>query len=82
MSSLLTNEQLDQIAQVFHLDRKATIKVRDGFVSPDDVVWWWCENGPQKVSVSIHMDNIKEFPNVYSIKEPRTKVQYVEEVEK
>jgi hypothetical protein len=39
--SLLTDEQLDQIAQAFNLNRRAIIKVRDGFVAPDDAVWWW-----------------------------------------
>ena len=76
--SLLTDEQLDQIAQVFNLNRRAIIKVRDGFVAPDDAVWWWCETGPQRVTASLHITNIKEFPNVYSIKEPQTKIIYVE----
>ena len=76
--SLLTDEQLDQIAQVFHLNRHATIKVRDGFVAKDDRVWWWCESGPQQVSVVNHLTNIQEFPNVYSIKEPQIKITYVE----
>lgn len=78
MTTLLTDEQLDQIAQVFGIKRKATIKVRDGFVETDDVVWWWCESGPQRVSTSNHLSNIKEFPNAYSIKEPRTKVIYID----
>jgi hypothetical protein len=79
MSTLLTDEQLDQIAQVFNLNRKATIKVRDGFIAPDDMVWWWSENRPEKVIASRHLENIKEFPNVYSIKEPRTKIIYLDE---
>jgi hypothetical protein len=78
MTTLLTDEQLDQIADVFGIERKATMKVRDGFVRPTDAVWWWCESGPQRVTASLHMANIKEFPNAYSIKEPRTKVTYID----
>lgn len=77
MNTPLTNEQLDQIAQVFGIQRKATIKIRDGYVSLTDKVWWRSADGPQQVVAGNHLINIGEYPGLYSIQKPEIKITYV-----
>lgn len=77
MNGLLTEMQLDQIAKVFNLKRETPVlTVRDGVVSPVSMVWWRCEDGPQKVLADTHWDNIKQFPDCYQLREPSIKVTY------
>lgn len=76
-NSFFTPEQLEFLSSHFNIsvediekEHKKTIRVSDGWVESDDGVWWKHERGPEKVVVQEHLDNIKEFPDVYSIKEP------------
>ena len=77
--TLLTEAQLNQIASVFGLTKKEHFPVMDGYVTLDDKVWWRCEDGPQLVNVCEHIKNLKEFPNVYQLARPKTKIVYLEE---
>jgi hypothetical protein len=56
------------------------IKLADGYWLDSEVLdaclWWHTEDGPQKVYSGKHLDNIKEFPNLYSKREPRTEIVY------
>lgn len=76
--SLLTEEQLNQIATVFGLKAKKHFPVRDGYVTEDDKVWWRCENGPEHVLVKQHMHDLLEFPQAYQLARPQTKIVYLE----
>lgn len=77
--SLLTAEQLAQIATVFGLKQKEFFPVRDGVVTITDKVWWRCETGPEHVEVRVHIHNLKEFPHAYQLAQPKTKIVYLEE---
>ena len=56
------------------------IKLADGYwLDPEDddkCLWWHTEDEPQKVYFRKHLYNIKEFPNLYSKREPRTEIVY------
>jgi hypothetical protein len=45
--------------------------VRDGIVKSDTEVWWRSSEGPQRVGVLQHRVNIRQFPECYSIAEPK-----------
>lgn len=55
-------------------------KVRDGWVTADQQVWWWSEEGPQACNAGDldHARNMREYPDVYSIKEPSYRIVYEE----
>lgn len=75
-----TEEQLKELEQVFDLKRKATIKVRDGYVCPDDMVWWRGEGACEHVKANdpSHARNIQKYPNRYQICKPRMRVEYMD----
>ena len=71
-----TEEQLQELETIFNIKRRDTLPVRDGVVSPTSKVWWRCVEGKQHVIAGDHWFNIKKYPSVYQIKEPRTSVIY------
>lgn len=73
---LLTQEQLDQIATVFNLERTETLPVRDGVVGKKSLVWWRCNEGAVNVKAENHWDNIARYPDLYQIAEPKVKIVY------
>ena len=79
-----TKEQLEEIANFVEktfgltVDRRERFAVQDGFVLATDKVWWWSSEGPEHVLVADHAKNIRDYPNAYSITEPRTKVIYLD----
>jgi hypothetical protein len=75
-----SEDQIAELERIFDIKRVATIKVRDGYIKPGDMVWWRCEYGPEHVHsmADTHMANILAFPHVYQIAEPKTKVTYVD----
>lgn len=78
--SQFTQEQLKELEQIYGLKRVGTIKVRDGYISPGDMVWWRCNSGPQHVNSNAenHLANILDHPQVYQISEPIRKTIYVD----
>lgn len=61
-------------------DEVTLLKVADGYVNardPNTKVWWHCADGPCRVEVSKHRDNIDEFPNVYSIQKPKYRIETI-----
>ena len=54
------------------------IKIRDGLVSPRDVVWWRSEGGPYTIRLSDLEDiaKAKEYPELYQLTEPEYTIQY------
>ena len=67
------------VKQQFNVDiSKYILPVSDGCVCEESMVWWKGECGPQFVSASTYWYNIKDYPNVYSVKEPRYTVTYLD----
>ena len=75
-----TKEQIEELSQVFGIEIKSSVeemlKIRDGYVSLDDMVWWHGEEGPKYDKVSIQIENIKRYPEYYSIEKPAYTVKY------
>ena len=72
-----TPEQVTYIQQVFQIDvSQEVLPVKDGFVKKGDMIWWLSLNGPEYVKAELDWDNIKKFPNAYSVKEPKYKIVY------
>lgn len=78
MIKQFTEEQLAELEQLYGLKRVGTIKVRDGYIKPGDMVWWRASGGPAYVNSTegSHGTNIIEFPNFYQIAEPKRKTVY------
>lgn len=74
--SLFTEEQLQELAVVFGLSRVQTYQVRDGLVRESDFVWWRSEEGPRRVKVSEHLENLRAYPEVYQVNQPSIRVEY------
>jgi hypothetical protein len=59
------------------------IRLADGYwLNTEDqsaFVWWHCEEGPKNVPVHQHLENIKEFPHLYSKRYPTTNIIYTGE---
>lgn len=56
-------------------------EVKDGWVHEGDTVWWLCDPPPAervKVGDPAHMRNMREFPEVYQIKEPKVRTTYLD----
>ena len=76
---LFTEEQLQELETIFNLKRNTEVMgVRDGFVTKNRMLWWRYVSGPQYVNSTEHWDNIKEYPKLYSIGEPKTTITYVD----
>lgn len=76
---MFTEEQLQELESIFNLKRATDVlEVRDGFIAKGKMLWWRNALGPEKVASDQHWDNIKEFPEVYSIHEPKTSVIYLD----
>jgi hypothetical protein len=79
--SQFTEEQLKELETLFGLKRREDIlPVRDGVVSQDTMVWWRGNIGPKLVNANsgTHWNNIKEFPHLYQLAKPHTKLEYVD----
>jgi len=78
----LTKEQLEQIAATFGLTfvklPEDTLPVRDGIVDRLTRVWWRGEDGPDLVIAGDEWLNIKGFPNIYTLAEPKIKLEYLD----
>lgn len=57
---------------------KDVLPVSDGCVCEESMVWWKSEIGPVHVKASDDWCNIKDYPNFYSVKEPRYAVTYLD----
>jgi hypothetical protein len=59
------------------------IRLADGYwldLEDHDVCLWWnTRECPQQVYSGKHLYNIKEFPNLYSKREPKTEIVYTGE---
>lgn len=74
-----TEEQLKELETLFDLKRtQEVLPVRDGVVIKNQKVWWRGEDGPQHVLAEKEWANIREFPNLYQLAEPRVQVIYVD----
>ena len=74
-----TEEQLQELAAIFGLKKQDDVlPVRDGFVTKETMVWWRYEDGPilVKAGEPDHWDNIKNYPNVYQLKQPEVQIKY------
>lgn len=49
---------------------KTLVHVSGAYVGDGAEVWWKSDEGPRKVPVKSHMDNITRFPHLYSLFEP------------
>ena len=72
----LTKQERKTLAKVL-LSEGELFSVSDGAVTPDCMVWWKSENGPVHALARKHKVNIKDFPELYSIAEPKYKVTYL-----
>jgi hypothetical protein len=72
-----TEPQVNYLSEVFGIDAtEEVLKVSDGFVKNSSKIWWKYNFGPEHVKASEHWDNIKDYPDAYSVKEPKYKVVY------
>lgn len=54
------------------------LPIRDGFVRKEDAVWWHGINGPEQIIwAGDDWENIRRFPEVYSIARPKYKIKYI-----
>lgn len=78
---MLTEDDLKQIAEIFNLTYtpKERLRVTDGYVTEDDMVWWHAAGGPEHTlaGASSHLANIRNFPDIYSIKKPYYRIEYL-----
>ena len=79
--SHFTESQLNELATAFGLKRVETLPVKDGRVARGETIWWRSAEGPIEV-VADELDgnwqNIGAYPELYSRKKPRTRVQYLD----
>lgn len=72
-----TEEQLQELETVFGLTRTGeTLPVKDGVVRKDTLVWWRGNDGPDQVVARKDWENIRAYPELYSLKRP--KIKYVD----
>jgi hypothetical protein len=72
-----SSSQIAYLSEVFGIDAtEEVLKVSDGFVKKSGKVWWKYQFGPEHAKASEHWDNIKGYPDLYSVKEPKYKVVY------
>ena len=76
-----TKDQIEELSQVFGIEIKSNVeemlKVSDGYVSIGDMVWWHSDEGPKYEKVGGQIENIKKYPEYYSIEEPRYNIEYI-----
>lgn len=79
-----SQEQVDFIKHKYDIDVSSDVdvyKVRDGYVSIGDKVWWRSAQGPVQVdfveSNLQHFENIKNSPNYYQVSEPTFQISYI-----
>ncbi|MNK14273.1 hypothetical protein D3C87_323730 [compost metagenome] len=78
---MLTKEDLEQIATTFGLTiPEEKFKVKDGFVTQNESIWWHSSHGPEQVTVATrdHRQNVLSYPDCYSIRKPYYKVEYLD----
>ena len=73
-----TESQLRELETVFNLTRVKTLPVKDGRVSATQQIWWRSAEGPKRDIARVHWENIKEFPELYSLAEPKYTIQYID----
>ena len=78
--SHFTEAQLAGLETIFGLQRGDTLPVRDGVVTRSTKVWWRGASGPELVIAGdpLHWGNIRDYPDVYQLTEPITRILYVE----
>lgn len=54
------------------------LNISDGTVCRESRVWWKYQNGPEFVHAEDHWANIRDFPELYSFREPRYTVTYLD----
>lgn len=83
---IFTNEQKEFLKEIYNIDisgAENTYKVRDGYVTVGDTVWWRASTGPVQVIFteenSPHFENIKANPDLYQIATPQyvTSINYI-----
>lgn len=72
----LTKQERETLARVLQSEGDLFF-VSDGAITPDCMVWWKSEDGPVHGLAREHEENIKDFPEFYSIAEPKYKVTYL-----
>lgn len=73
------DEQRLYLNKVYGINLKEQFKVRDGYVSAGNNVWWRNEYAPEIVSVDEHKVNIRKHPKFYSVQRPAGKFHYEED---
>ena len=77
-----TKEQILELSTVFGIlpivDLGDTLPVSDGVVTKGDMVWWKSEDGPEHVLASNDWENIRRYPQYYSIEKPSYKIEYLD----
>ena len=76
-----TKEEIEELSQVFGIEIKSNLeekfKVLDGYISIEDMVWWHSNEGPKYGKAGPQIENIKEYPEYYSIEEPEYTIEYI-----
>lgn len=76
-----TPEQIKELSTVFGIipifEQEESLPVSDGFVFKESKVWWKCQDGPEQCVAEEHWTNIRNYPDVYSIAVPKTKITYL-----
>jgi hypothetical protein len=63
-------KKLDSTPTICQYHSVGTFRVRDGYIAPDAKVWWLSDRGPELVIAKNDAENIKEFPELYSVCRP------------
>lgn len=67
------------VKEKFNIDLSGEVlPVRDGCVCKESSVWWASEEGPEYVYARTDWDNIRNFPQFYSVDKPRYKITYLD----
>jgi len=70
-----SKDQLEIIEKALLHAGLKMLPVRDGFATDKTAVWWRSESGPQYINeAGNHWRNIKEYPEHYSLGEPRCSI--------
>ena len=79
MAGRFSEADLKELEAVFEIKRRNPADVaviRDATITRGQLVWWRGEYGPEHVLSDQHWDNIKEYPQLYSVTRPR--IQYMD----